>query len=92
MGAGLAVGVATWASFLYPRLIGIGAAVARRLKKSSRKKKTPKRVLRMPDLDYAKAAVSNTLGSPARKGDAGTDAGKTRFRLIMVVQNGNWTQ
>ena len=40
------------------------------MKKSSRKnkqKKTPKRVLRLPDLDYAKAAVLNTLGSPASK-------------------------
>jgi hypothetical protein len=37
------------------------------MKESSRKKKTPKRVLRLPDLDYAKAAVLNTLGSPASK-------------------------
>jgi hypothetical protein len=37
------------------------------MKKSSRKKKTPKRVLRLPDLDYAKAAVLNTLGSPESK-------------------------
>ncbi|MGD0499471.1 MAG: hypothetical protein ABSC23_13655 [Bryobacteraceae bacterium] len=37
------------------------------MKKSSRKKKTPKRVLRLPDLDYAKTAVLNTLGSPASK-------------------------
>jgi hypothetical protein len=34
------------------------------MKKSSRKKKTPKRVLRLQDLDYAKGAVLNTLGSP----------------------------
>jgi hypothetical protein len=32
--------------------------------KKSRKKKAPKRVLRLPDLDYAKGAVLNTLGSP----------------------------
>jgi integrase len=37
------------------------------MKKSSRKKKTPKRVLRLPDLDYAKDAVLNTLGSPESK-------------------------
>jgi len=37
------------------------------MKKSSRKKKTPKRVLRLPDLDYAKRAVLNTLGSPESK-------------------------
>ena len=28
------------------------------MKKASRKRKTPKRVLRLPDLDYAKRAVS----------------------------------
>jgi hypothetical protein len=40
----------------------------RGMKKSSRKKKkTPKRVLRLPDLDYAKGAVLNTLVSPASK-------------------------
>jgi integrase len=37
------------------------------MKKSSRRKKNPKRVLRLPDLDYAKGAVLNTLGSPASK-------------------------
>ena len=37
------------------------------MKKSTRKKKAPKRVLRLPDLDYAKGAVLNTLGSPASK-------------------------
>src|ERR1035438_7001066 len=37
------------------------------MKKSDRKKRTPKRVLRLPDLDYAKRAVLNTLGSPASK-------------------------
>ena len=37
------------------------------MKKSSRKKKTPKRVLRLPDLDYAKGAVLHTLGSPESK-------------------------
>jgi hypothetical protein len=37
------------------------------MKKSNRKKKTPKRVLRLPDLDYAKGAVLNTLGSPESK-------------------------
>jgi hypothetical protein len=35
--------------------------------KSSKKKTTPKRVLRLPDLDYAKGTVLNTLGSPASK-------------------------
>ena len=35
--------------------------------KKSRKKKAPKRVLRLPDLDYAKGAVLNTLGSPESK-------------------------
>src|SRR5215472_3321999 len=40
------------------------AAVMKRL---SRKKITPKRVLRLPDLDYAKTTVLNTLGSPASK-------------------------
>ena len=37
------------------------------MKKSDRKKKTPRRVLRLPDLDYAKRSVLNTLGSPASK-------------------------
>jgi integrase len=37
------------------------------MKKPSRKKRTPKRVLRLPDLDYAKGAVLNTLGSPESK-------------------------
>jgi hypothetical protein len=37
------------------------------MKKSDRKKGTPKRVLRLPDLDYAKRSVLNTLGSPASK-------------------------
>ncbi len=36
------------------------------MKKSDRKK-TPKRVLRLPDLDFAKRSVLNTLGSPASK-------------------------
>jgi hypothetical protein len=35
--------------------------------KRSRQKKNPKRVLRQPDLDYAKRAVLNALGSPASK-------------------------
>src|SRR5271166_5405386 len=33
----------------------------------SNRKKTPKRVLRLPDLDYAKRSVLNSLGSPASK-------------------------
>ena len=37
------------------------------MKKAARRKKNPKRVLRLPDLDYAKGAVLNTLGSPASK-------------------------
>ena len=37
------------------------------MKKSCRKKKLAKRVLRLPDLDYAKGAVLNTLGSPESK-------------------------
>ena len=37
------------------------------MKKSSRKKRLAKRVLRLPDLDYAKRAVLNTLGSPESK-------------------------
>ena len=37
------------------------------MKKLDRKKMTPKRVLRLPDLDYAKRAVLNTLDSPASK-------------------------
>ena len=37
------------------------------MKKSERKKRTPKRVLRLPDLDFAKRSVLNTLGSPASK-------------------------
>ena len=32
--------------------------------RKDRKNKAPKRVLRLPDLDYAKGAVLNTLGSP----------------------------
>jgi len=35
--------------------------------RKDRKNKAPKRVLRLPDLDYAKGAVLNTLGSPASK-------------------------
>ena len=37
------------------------------MKQSSRKKKVTKRVLRLPDLDFAKRAVLNTLGSPESK-------------------------
>jgi len=37
------------------------------MKKSKRKKTTPKRVLRLPDLDYAKPTVLNTLASSASK-------------------------
>src|SRR5262249_53258317 len=37
------------------------------MKKSDRKKRTPKRILRLPDLDYAKRSVLNSLGSPASK-------------------------
>ena len=37
------------------------------MKKSCRKKKLAQQVLRLPDLDYAKAAVLNTLGSPESK-------------------------
>jgi len=37
------------------------------MQKSSRKKKTPQRVLRLPDLDCAKRTVLNTLGSPESK-------------------------
>jgi hypothetical protein len=37
------------------------------MKKSGRKRKTPRRVLRLPDLDFAKRAVLNTLGSPESK-------------------------
>jgi site-specific recombinase XerD len=37
------------------------------MKQSSRKKKVTKRVLRLPDLDFAKGAVLNTLGSPESK-------------------------
>jgi hypothetical protein len=33
------------------------------MKKSDRKKRTLKRVLRLPDLDYVKRSVLNTLGS-----------------------------
>ena len=36
------------------------------MKKSDRKKKT-KRILRLPDLDYAKRPVLNSPGSPASK-------------------------
>jgi hypothetical protein len=37
------------------------------MKKSDRKKTIPKRILRLPDLDYAKRSVLNSLGSPASK-------------------------
>jgi hypothetical protein len=37
------------------------------MKKSDSKERTPKRVLRLPDLDYSKRSVLNTLGSPASK-------------------------
>jgi hypothetical protein len=35
--------------------------------RKDRKNKAPKRVLRLPDLDYAKGAVLYTLGSPESK-------------------------
>ena len=35
--------------------------------RKGRKNKVTKRVLRLPDLDYAKGAVLNTLGSPESK-------------------------
>jgi len=37
------------------------------MKTPNRKRKAPKRVLRLPDLDFAKRAVLNTLGSPESK-------------------------
>ena len=37
------------------------------MKQSTRKKKVAKRVLRLPDLDFAKRAVLNTLGSSDSK-------------------------
>jgi integrase len=37
------------------------------MKKARKKKTTQKRILRLPDLDYAKRTVLNTLGSPASK-------------------------
>ena len=37
------------------------------MKKAARRKKNPKRALRLPDLDLAKGAVLNTLGSPQSK-------------------------
>ena len=37
------------------------------MKRSDKMKRTPKRVLRLLDLDYAKRSVLNTLGSPASK-------------------------
>jgi hypothetical protein len=37
------------------------------MKKSDRRNRSTKRVLRLPDLDYAKRSVLNTLGSPASK-------------------------
>jgi len=45
----------------------VGGKRAAVMTKSNRKKKTPRRVLRLPDLDYAKRAVLNTLGSPESK-------------------------
>ncbi len=35
--------------------------------KSRRRNMSPKRVLRLPDLDYAKGAILNTIGSPQSK-------------------------
>ena len=37
------------------------------MNRSTSKKKIPKRVLRLPDLDFAKRSVLNTLGSPQSK-------------------------
>jgi integrase len=37
------------------------------MKRSSKRKKAARRVLRLPDLDFAKRAVLNTLGSPESK-------------------------
>ena len=37
------------------------------MNKSTSKKKIPKRVLRLPELDFAKRSVLNTLGSPQSK-------------------------
>ena len=56
------------------------------MKKSSRNKKAPKRVLRLPDLDYAKGAVLNTLGSPESKRahlSAGHHAAECACRTIL---------
>src|ERR1035437_3935132 len=36
-------------------------------KDADKRRKTAKRVLRLPDLDFAKRAVLNTLGSPESK-------------------------
>ncbi len=48
----------------------------------SDRKKTPKRVLRLPDLDFAKRSVLNTLGSPASKRayESGIDDFVARYR------------
>ena len=37
------------------------------MNRSTSKKKIPKRVLRLPELDFAKRSVLNTLGSPQSK-------------------------
>jgi hypothetical protein len=37
------------------------------MKRSSRRKRAARRVLRLPDLDFAKRAVLNTLGPPESK-------------------------
>ena len=37
------------------------------MKKSDRRNRSTKRVFRLPDLDFAKRSVLNTLGSPASK-------------------------
>src|SRR5215831_6100115 len=65
---------------LFPRILGSffprsafllstwsGGGRAAFMKRSRRKKIVAKRVLRLPDLDYAKGAVLNTLGSPESK-------------------------
>jgi site-specific recombinase XerD len=44
-----------------------GKEAARVMRQPGRKKKAAKRVLRLPDLDFAKRVVLNTLGSPESK-------------------------
>jgi hypothetical protein len=52
---------------LFGQNVPCGGRPLIRKKHADKRRKTVKRVLRLPDLDFAKRAVLNTLGSPESK-------------------------